>query len=71
MLIDQPPAGIVLVHIFMTVYVDANSEELWQAVQESNGRRTFSDVVRDEVASNLESLRYVRHFNIMRKGGVA
>jgi hypothetical protein len=71
MLTDEEPEGLVPIHIFITVYVDGSNEELWDAVRQSKGLRTFSDVVRDEVASNLDSLTYVRHFTIMRKGGVA
>lgn len=56
----------VLVAVPLTViaYVDPESEELWQLVRESEGSRTFSDVVRSEIESSLESVSYVRHVSI-------
>lgn len=55
---------LVAIPFIVIAVVDASSEELWQAVRESDGSRTFSDVVRSEIESNLESVSYVRHVSI-------
>lgn len=56
---DEPLVSITIV---LTAYLDPSAEELWDAIR--NGSPSFTDAVRSEIRSNLESVSYVRHVTI-------
>jgi hypothetical protein len=60
-------SSLVEVSVLVVASVDAEDEDLSEAVRDSRGDRTIADVVRDEIKSNLESVSYVRHVAIMTK----
>ena len=64
-------SSLVEVSVLVVASVDAEDEDLSEAVRDPRGDRTIADVVRDEIKSNLESVSYVRHVAIMTesKGG--
>lgn len=56
------------VQLLVIVEVDPTSGELWDAIWKSRNCQTaLTDVVRNEIASNLESVSYVRHVIIVPK----
>ena len=57
---DKDLIGITIV---VTVYVDPDDENLWEAIRSSPASR-FEDVVRSEIRSNLESVSYVLFLEI-------
>jgi hypothetical protein len=59
------------VEVAIVVSIDPANEELRDLLRKPDGFLTFTDVVRSEVESNLRSISYVRHVEIVTtaKGG--
>lgn len=56
----------ITVQVMVTVDVDPSDDELLDRFDESSGSFSIADVVRAEIASNLESVSYVRHVAVER-----
>jgi hypothetical protein len=65
MAIDDP--FTVVVRMIVAVCVDPTADELSDKVSESQSSLSIDDVVRSEIASNLESISFVRHVSIIMK----
>jgi len=62
MLVDKKE--LVKIQLSVNVWVDPEDDDLLVPIRESGGTLSVIDVVRAEVASNLESVSYVRHVNV-------
>ncbi len=57
----------VAVRLVITVHVDSADGDLLDRFDESGGPLSIFDVVRNEIESNLDSIRYVRRVSIKPK----